>query len=417
MTETVADILDDMDRARGIEPQQPQAAEPFVPETLPDVQPLPAPGIYFGMPFEQYRALPALGSHGCQDILASPMIYWAKHSWLSEVARKQEAKPVSPQTAMTRLLGEAYHCRILEGEEAYAARYCRAYDPDPAALESTDQIKAAIKAKGGKPASKVPDMLPDGTPYERAAKKEDWIEQLLALDPDAKIAAILEREYGKENAGKQFVPADAFEQIELAARMIALDPTAKHAVTGGYPEVTLIWHCAATGVPMKARVDYLKLRAMVDLKSFANEHRSAEEAVRRAIAAYKYNFQPSVYFEGAQAVKALIRANNGGCVYGNYEGADGVLDPKLADWAFKWAQQESAPDWFWLFQQKGVAPVTRLVRYDGGLSTRIATDQLVRQAKARFRECCETFGTDPWLDLAPAYELTDDDVPDWAVRV
>lgn len=426
-TERVGDILDEMDRERGVD-LQPQRAKPFVPETLPDVPPLPAPGIYFGMPFEQYRALPALGSHGVQDIMASPMIYWAKHSWLSEVARKQEARPVSPQTAMTRLLGEAYHCRILEGPEAYAERYCRAYEPDPQALESTDQIKAAIATFPimagdpptvvgyNKPWAKVESHLPDNQAYQRAAKKEDWISQLQRLDKDGKykIAAVLERQFQEANEGKQFVPADAYEQIELAARMISLDETAKHAVTGGYPEVTLIWHCAETGVPMKARVDYLKLRAMVDLKSYANEHRSAEEAIRRAIAAYKYQFQPGVYFEGAQEVKALIRDDPDATIH--FPGYEIRLNAEY-EWASKWATQETEPDWFWLFQQKGVAPITRLVHYDGALSTRIITDETIRQAKMRFKECSEKYGCDPWLDLAPAYDLTDDDVPDWAVRI
>lgn len=411
--ETVGDILD---RADGIQQAQPKRAEPFIPATLPDVPPLPAPGIYFGMPFEQYRALPALGSHGVQDIAASPMIFWAKHEWLSDVARKQAAKPQAASTAMTRLLGEAYHCRILEGAEAYAQRYCRELSPEDCAgaLESTDQIKAAIRAKGEKPASKVPDQMPDGGgAYDRAAKKEDWIAQLLALDPDAKILSVLEQRHREANEGKQFVPADAFEQIELAARMISLDESARHAVSGGYPEVTLIWHCAETGVPMKARVDYLKLRALVDLKSFANEHRSAEQAVIRAIAAFKYTVQPSVYFEGAQAVKALVREQGRKAVW---EG-DGAPSNSQAEWARKWAAQEAEPDWFWLFQQKGVAPITRLVRYDGGLSTRICTDEIVRVAKRRFREFSERYGTDPWLDLAPAYDFTDDDMPDWGVRI
>ncbi len=416
-TERVADILDEMDRERGVEPPQPQRAAPFVPETLPDVPPLPEPGIYFGMPFEQYRNLPALGSHGVQDIMASPMIYWAKHEWVSETARKQARRLVAASTAMARLIGEAYHCRILEGAEAYGARYCRELAPEDCAdaLESTDQIKAAIKAKGSKPISKVPDELPDGTAYERAARKEDWIEQLCALDPEARILDCLKREHAEANQGKQFVPADAYEQIELAARMISLDPAAKHAVSGGYPEVTFIWHCAETGVPMKARVDYLKLRAMVDLKSYANEHRSPEEAVRRAIAAYKYQFQPSTYFEGAREVKALLQKDR--LLFAYNDAWDKVQCAAASKWLDKWLAEETEPDWFWLFQQKGLAPITRLVRYDGGLSTRIITDETIRQAKMRFKACSEQFGCDPWLDLAPAYDLTDDDVPDFALRI
>jgi hypothetical protein len=43
---------------------------------------------------------------------------------------------------------------------------------------------------------------------------------------------------------------------------------------GGYAEVTLmIWHCEKTGVPMKARVDYLKIK-----RDGRSEERSATSA-------------------------------------------------------------------------------------------------------------------------------------------
>jgi hypothetical protein len=427
--ETVGELLDDMDRARGVEPQKgPAPADPFIPATLEGVPPLPAPGIYFGMPFEEYRNLPALGSHGVGDILASPMIFWAKHAWLSETARKQAERPVSASTAMTRLLGEAYHARLLEGPNAYAARYAVDLSEDACkgALESTDQIKAAIKAKGEKPVTKVADFLPatDGkenlepVAYERAAVKDDWVRQLLAIDPDACILSELRRQHGLANAGKQFLPFDAHEQIEIAAKMVEADEQVRHAFSGGYPEVTLIWHCAETGVPMKARVDYLKLRAAVDLKSYANEHRSPEEAIRRAITSYRYTMQPSVYWEGIAAVKALVREN---WVEHTHSARSADADDRtfldVPAWVQKWASSEAEPDWFWVFQAKGFAPVSRLVRYDGGLSTRIATDELVRQAKRRFRDFSERYGCEPWVDSAPAYDITDDDMPDWVVRI
>jgi hypothetical protein len=85
-------------------------------------------------------------------------------------------------------------------------------------------------------------------------------------------------------------------------------PEVRHAFRDGYPEVVLIWHCPKTGVPMKARVDYLKLKAIVDLKSIANQReRSLENAIRFEIASYNYNVQPAVYSEGVEAVRKLVR--------------------------------------------------------------------------------------------------------------
>jgi hypothetical protein len=309
--ETIDDILTAADRARGIEPASPKVAAVFTPAMLPQTPPLPADGIYFGMPEEAYHALPALSASGIKDLCASPMLYWARSTWLSEKRRAEEAERlVRPDERMFRTIGKAYHCRILEGAEEYAKRFARELGAEECkdALESTDQIKAAIAHHKAKPVSKVPDELPDGSPYERAAKKDDWIAQLLAIDPQARVLPELRRLHAQANAGKAFIPFDAHEQIEIAAAMIEGDEELRHAVKGGYPEVTLIWHCTETGVPMKARVDRLKLKAAVDLKSFENKYgRAVEHAIRYAIASYNYNIQPSVYVEGIQRVRGMCR--------------------------------------------------------------------------------------------------------------
>jgi len=398
-------------------------AEPFTPAMLQDAPPLPVPGIYFGMPEEDYHALPALSSHGIQTFIASPMLYWATATWLSETARKREAEEAARADVRTaRTIGKAYHCRLLEGAEAYAARYAVALTPAQCegALESTDQIKAAIAAhtcmvvdkKTGekrqeqvRPVAKVADTLPDGGEYQRAARKEDWIAQLVALDPNAKIMALLQAEHARLHAGKQFVPLDAHEQIEIAAKMIEADDEKRHALRGGYPEVTLIWHCAETGVPMKARCDRLKLRAIVDLKSIANRGMlPLDLAIRSAVGSYHYNVQPSVYVEGVQAVRTLLRGR-AGCIH-----ADASVDLPV-EWANKWAAETEEPEWWWLFQSKGVAPITRLVQYPLMGITRSITDEIIREAKRKWRECSEKYGASPWLDTRPAYMLSDEDCP------
>jgi hypothetical protein len=411
--ETIDDILTAADRARGIEPASPKVAAVFTPAMLPQTPPLPADGIYFGMPEEAYHALPALSASGIKDLCASPMLYWARSTWLSEKRRAEEAERlVRPDERMFRTIGKAYHCRILEGAEEYAKRFARELGAEECkdALESTDQIKAAIAHHKAKPVSKVPDELPDGSPYERAAKKDDWIAQLLAIDPQARVLPELRRLHAQANAGKAFIPFDAHEQIEIAAAMIEGDEELRHAVKGGYPEVTLIWHCTETGVPMKARVDRLKLKAAVDLKSFENKYgRAVEHAIRYAIASYNYNIQPSVYVEGIQRVRGMCRDGDA-CI-----GYDGPKAP-IYDWVVRWQGEPDEPEWWWLFQQKGIAPVTRLVQYPLQGVTRKITDEIVRQAKLKFRECSERFGTEPWLDRKSRYMIDDEAIPNSATE-
>lgn len=395
--ETVAECIGD-------EPKKDEPVGLFHPAVLPDTPALPPPGIYFGMPEEEYFALPALSSHGIKYLAASPMIFWSRANWLSEKRRKLEAEKALEER-VHHTIGKAYHCRIMEGAEEFARRFAVELSEEECkdALVHTDQIKAAISGAGEKPVSKVPDQLPDnGGEYMRPAKKADWIAQLLDIDPAAKILDVMQERHRAEHKGKSFISREAFEQIEIAAKMIDADPEIRHAFRDGYPEVTLIWTCPKTGVPMKARVDYLKLRAIVDLKSIGNvRERSLENAIRFEIASYHYNVQPSVYAEGVETVRRLVKADGKRAVHGS--------DEQIA-WALKWAAQTET-EWLWVFQQKGDAPVTRGVFYPLAGTTRMVTDEIVRQQKRRFRQFSETFGTDPWVDVRPIYDLADEDLP------
>lgn len=410
--ETIGDILDGLDGARP-NPDK-TTTKPFTPETLPDAPKLPAPGIYFGMPEDDYFALPALSASGIKDLLASPMLYWAKQTWLSEVARKaKEREAANPKTQMTRTIGKAYHCRLLEGAEEYAKRFCCELTPEDCkdALTTTAQIKAAIKGHGHDPYTKVSDHLPDGQAYMRAAVKDDWTAQLLAIDPKARILDTLQAQHAAANAGKAFIPADAWEQIEIAARMVENDPENRHAFVGGYPEVTLIWHCAETGVPMKARIDRMKLKVIVDLKSIDTQGRSMDSACARAIANYRYVYQPSVYAEGAKAVRKIMRETGDKAVSSpfHHEGHD-----KACQFACKWAVETDEPRFMFVFQAKGVAPITRGFFYPMGGTTRLVADENVRVAKRLFKRMSEGMGVEPWLDIKPVFDMADEDIPGWA---
>jgi hypothetical protein len=198
--------------------------------------------------------------------------------------------------------------------------------------------------------------------------------------------------------------------------MVERDPEVKHAFKGGYAEVTLIWYCPKTGVPMKARVDYLKVKAMVDLKSIGNQReRSIEQAIRFEIAGYHYNMQPRVYTEGAEVLRQLVREHGAKAVHV----AEDYPHPvdEVTTWALKWASHQGEDEWLWVFQQKGAAPITRGVFYPLAGTTNLVTADIVMSAKRRFRQFSETFGTDPWLDVKPIYTIADEEIPASATEI
>jgi hypothetical protein len=397
-----------------------KAADPpvnMVPQVLDGTPSLPPPGIYFGMPEEEYHALPACSSHGIKDLASSPMLYWARSTFLSDIARKRKAER-DEKESLHHTVGKAYHCRIMEGLEAFNQRFAvwLTEEECKGALDTTEQIKAAITNAGHKPLGKILDTLPDSDePYQRAAKKADWINQLLDIDPDARILDKLNEQHMFNHRGKSFITAEAYDQIEIAAKMVEADPEVRHAFTGGHAEVVLIWFCPVTGVPMKARVDYLKLKACVDLKTVANQQgRSIERAIAMEVANYRYAIQPSVYVEGVDEVRKLVREAKASII------CCGDITPERCkeyiNWTLQWANQEEC-EWLWVFQQKGDAPITRGVWYPLRGTTRTVTDDLVRKAKLKFRHFSQTYGVDPWLDVAPIYDMADEDLPPWATEI
>jgi hypothetical protein len=383
---------------RDQEPGNPTPDSAFVPPRLEDYSvDLPQPGIHFGVPDEVYHSWPALSCSGIRKLAASPTLFYMTTPWLNPDYEQPEEKAWAS-------VGKAYHARILEGREAFNERFC--VKLEKASIEglccTIDDIKVRISEVHGK------------VPFGK--KKEDFVAQLLELEPDAPIWEECQRRYEEENGGKCQLPYDVILRIETAAKMIELHEELSKAVSGGHAEVSFFYYCPKTGIPMKARVDYLKLKAMVDLKSYENKFDlSPEFAIPKSIANQRYPLQPSVYLEAAQAVKEIIRKSEGAAIY-DADGKPAANDRR--DWALKWAQRKEEPEWLWIFQQKGVAPITRGIYYPTGGTMRLLFDEIVSRAKKRFRACALTFGTDTWLDIAPINDtFADEDIAPWAADI
>ena len=376
---------------------------PIAELTIPALDAAPEwPGecVVFGMADEEYHAIPALSASGIKLMRQTPLDFWVRQRWLNA--------DWEPDETDAKDNGKAFHARICEGRERFYRGYVAALDRAdyPDALVTTDQIKAAIFEIGEMPVSKVPTgamqivALKSGNverPVTRAAKKEDWIAQLLDLSPDAQIWDVLTEEHAKEHPEKTFLDPKFIRRVELAAAMIERHPDISRAFQGGYPEVSVFWICAKTGVRMKARFDYLKIRAVTDLKSLANQRRlPLDRAAAIAIASYGYHMQFALYLEAAEHAKRIARA---GKVVGDVSG----------EWIEKWLKAPD-PAFSFVMQQSGEAPVARMYVMPKGTVHVIATAQ-IDEIKRKFRECVETWGIDPWVDLSPPREMEDHELP------
>ena len=437
----------------GDQPTPQPRATPIQPPALAGSPAFPEPGIYFGMPEEEYHAIPALSSSGLKKLAVSSMDYWA-NSNLNPDREEVEKKHLD--------LGKAIHAFVLEGEQAYLDRFAVDLDlsdyAEQGILVSTDEIKAAIgrftelapvkpvgKTKQDfidqladlgsgaipdtvpdikaaisafrceqpvKPVTRVPDVLDDGTEFMRPATKDDLANQLLALDPNALVWDKLFAANRRNHEGKTFIDARTDRRIRIAVRMIMGHEEIAKAFSGGYPEVSIFWYCRETGVPMKARLDYLKLRAIVDLKSFGNNAgKPIDRAIESTIASYRYNLQQVVYDEAVAEAKAMIAERGAECVHQPVE----AFDKSVIDWCQSWAKQPE-PGFIFVFQQTGNAPVTRGKIMPRGTVFSV-TRSRVAALKAKWAECAKTYGVDPWLDIAPVDSIDDEAIPLWATEI
>lgn len=85
--------------------------------------------------------------------------------------------------------------------------------------------------------------------------------------------------------------ADAIRRHSRAGRLLAPG--------SGEPEQTLIWRDEETGVWCRARLDWLGVRRIVDLKTTTD---ASPEAIQKAIWTYRYHQQRGWYVDGHRAV-------------------------------------------------------------------------------------------------------------------
>jgi hypothetical protein len=285
-----------------------------------------------------------------------------------------------------RQIGRAYHRRICEGRAAFAATYHAAIDPAdyPGVLRTNEELCAAIARVGG-PVKGI-----------RGLRKAQLIEQLLSLDPQALVWDLLVAEHAARHAGKILLAAPIIHRIEVAATMIEAHPQLKKAFTGGAPEVSVFWVDAETGVPCKCRLDYIKPRAIVDLKSFEPRGLPLDKAIARAVALYKYNIQAAFYLRGAEEARGLIAE---GRVFGD-------ADPHL----MRAIHDTNERTFLFVFQSKGVAPVARGKVLAPGTVLDIGKIE-VEQALYLWARCWEVFGSEPWVDVSDITTFEDTEFP------
>lgn len=354
-------------------------AEPVMPARHDHQPEFPEPGIYFNTSDDWYHSINAASASCLKDLSVSPMLLWAR-STLNPDREDDDTD--------AKAIGRAFHTRICEGKDAFAARYAIELDKKdyPFALVTIQQIRAAIAETGEKP---------------KGTRKDDLSEQLMRISSDAQIWDDMVEDHLEANAGKVMISALAHRRIEIAARMIEADDDLKKAFSGGHSEVSFFWFDKKTGAPCKGRIDYLKKRAFADLKTFnLKGNRPVDRAIDFEIASHKHYMGVCQYEDAIEAAKEMIREHGEVVVHG-------LDDPT---WALEWAQIKEPPVALYVFQASGIAPVTRGRIMSHGTVHTITQGALI-SLRRKYVQFTQIFSTDPWIDRAPISEVVDENIP------
>jgi len=341
-------------------------------------------GIYFQLDEEEYHALPALGSTNIKDLLCNPVNFYAR-SWMNPYKEEDEEENKSE----AKTIGNAYHARILEGKDAFYSRFVACFDASeyPDAYVSTDDIKERLR--------ELKEADPD---IRLTGRKEFLIEQLKMADPDSEILDVIRSDYEELYEGMTFLTQKQIDRIEYAAAMIENHPELRKCFQGGYPEVSVIWeHPEHKGVMLKSRIDYLKVKAFVDLKTFANKYgKPTERAIYSEMGNYKYHIQACHYWD---SLDAAVKFAKRGQVFGDVD----------SSWIKRFSETKDF-DMYYVFQQKGIAPLARGKKFKRGSIYHCGVTA-IEQAIDLYVENLKRFGTGQWVDMTPITDFHDDEFP------
>lgn len=240
-------------------------------------------GVYFRLPEDEYHALERFSaSHAC-NMLVSPGTFWAE-SWMNpdrEPDEETEAK----------IVGSAYHVARFEPErldELYVSQ------PDPEDYPDALMTGTAIEA----------ELAALGLPKTKAGEKVlDKAMRLKEAGYGGHIWPLVMDEWEETRGDRQAIKPKVWREIKRDMERLRGNAEMLPFLTDGQAEVSILWTDKA-GVKWKARIDWLKVRHIVDLKTFDNSRRANLDAcIADAIRFNRYYVKAAVYWRAAELVR------------------------------------------------------------------------------------------------------------------
>lgn len=215
---------------------------------MSEVLEVPTAGeMIFDMPADEYHSKLALSNSGMKDLAVSPLHYWHQN------LNPNRVSVLSSECQF----GTAVHCLVLEGNRAFNERYVRNLDMAdfPGCLVTIEDLRGWLRDKGHQP---------------KGTRKEHVIAQVLSADPCVKIWDVITQNHSNSAAGKVLLDCGIYDNVHRAADALLSEAKLRTILREGQPEISLFDSSPDTGVPLKARLDWLSGDCILDLKTFSS---------------------------------------------------------------------------------------------------------------------------------------------------
>lgn len=336
-------------------------------------------GIHFQLPEADYHADDALGSGDIKRLLINPVGFWAntprgKQILIDLGLAKEESE--DEEQSLSQLFGTACHVKVLEPHR-FDALYTEKEDMPVDYLATKDQIGDELRQIG----AYLPPSGASRTEYVMAAKRAG-----LKVSDDWKMDELMRAE-GRDILSKRWCA-----QLNMIDHLLNVSHPAlegrsirEDSLSDGYPEVSVFW-TDENGVRFKARFDWMRRAAIVDLKTYAAPTDVPPLTYFfRQISRYGYDTQAACYIEAWAQLKRLIPE---GRVFGE-------VDPA---W-LKRIRVDKEPLWRWVSVQTMSMPEVDWIDFTAS-TARLSAEGQRREAVAAFVQYRDRFGMDtPWVSM------------------
>ena len=343
------------------------------------------PGLYFGLDEAIYHGDPtALGSTSLKALAIDPIEYQFDALYGQDVESD------------ALLFGSALHARMLEGQDAFNAKFFPRFVAEGGDWLVTDEdLKRFLTEHGQEAVSR-------GT-------KKDRIRRVLELSPGEKILDVAKARHEEASPGRTELKPKLWGQIQAACRWVQRDPLLSAVMEegtfiDGAPEVSIFYE--EDGVRLKCRLDRLLRHAIIDLKSFApmwvGDIRM--QAIKQ-IDRLRYDLQAAAYERGWHRARSAY-LDGSLTVYGQEPVGNFLSDCFARD----------EPKWIWVMVKSKGAPQPLVIDWQAKMARAVAANE-IEEAIKTYRTLSARHGADvEWPPENEAFTVTDTDLPSFFGR-